>query len=102
MELEEIALLMLGFSLRKDALLVGQAGCEQVIVEASQLVGGRGDGFRGAKFGAHAPVIMAERRLIVMQGVGRDAQRESGAVLHMTGAYGEYLAAADAVVGTQP
>ena len=71
-EFVETPLLMLGFPLSEDALLIRLAGGEQMIEDASQLVGGRGDGFWGTEFGAHAPVVVAKRRLVVMQGMGRN------------------------------
>ncbi len=37
----------------------------------------------------------------MMQRVSGDAERKRGAILHVAGAHGQYLAAADAVVGTQ-
>jgi hypothetical protein len=45
---------------------------------------------------------VAQRRLVVMQRVSSDAQGKGGAVLHVPGADGKYLAAADAVIGTEP
>lgn len=53
------------------------------------------------RFGAHAPVVMAKNRLVMTQRVGGDAQRKCSAVLHVAGVHGQYLAAADAVIGAQ-
>jgi hypothetical protein len=102
MELEQAPLLMLGFPLSKDAFLVGLASRKQVIKEASELMGCGGDSFWCTEFGAHAAIVVAERGLVVMQGMSRNTQRKGSSVLHMTGADGENLAPADAVVGTQP
>ena len=71
MEFEQAPLLMLGFPLSKDAFLIGLASRKQVIKHASELVGCGGDSFWCAEFGAHASVVMAERRLVVMQGMSR-------------------------------
>ena len=71
-ESEKAPLLMLGFPLGEDAFLVGLACCEQVIKDASEFVGGGGDGFGCAEFRAHAAVVVAERGLVVMQGMSRN------------------------------
>jgi hypothetical protein len=101
MELEQAPLLMLGFSLSEDAFLLGLASGEQVIKDASELVGRGGDSFWCAESCAHSAVVVAERGLVVMQGMSRNTQRKRGTVLYMTGADGENLTAADAIVGTQ-
>ena len=72
MELEEIPLLMLGFTFSEDAFPVRLAGGKQVIKDTSQLMCGGGDGFWGAEFGAHTAVEVAKGRLVVVQGVSRN------------------------------
>ena len=72
-----------------------------MVEDACQLMSRCSNSFWGAEFGAHAPVVMAKNRLVVMQGVGGDAERKRGAVLHVASADGKYLTAADAVVGTE-
>ena len=100
-ETEERSLLMLGFSFLEDALLIGLAGGDQMVEDASKLMGCCGNGFRRAEFSPHAAVEVAKDRLVVMQRVSGDAERKRGAVLHMAGAHGKYLAAADAVIRAQ-
>jgi len=72
-----------------------------MVEDACQFVSSGGDGFWGAEFGTHAPVVVAKRRLVVMQCVSGDAQCECSAVLYVAGAHGKYLAAADTIIGTQ-
>lgn len=98
---EESSLLMLSFPLSEDALLIGLASSEQMVENACQLMRCGGNGFWSTEFSPHTAVVIAKNRLVVMQCVGDDAQRQCGAVLHVAGAHGQYLAAADAVVGTQ-
>jgi hypothetical protein len=98
---EKSSLLMLRFPLSEDALLIGLAGGEQMIEDSCQLMSCGGNGFWSAEFGAHALVVMAKNRLVVMQRVSGDAERKRGAVLHVAGAHGKYLAAADTAIGTQ-
>ena len=100
-ETEEGPLLMLGFPLFEDALLIRLAGREQMVEDASQLMRCGGNGFWSAKFSPYAAVEVAKDRLVVMQRVSGDAERKRGAVLHMAGAHGKDLAAADTVVGAQ-
>jgi len=59
-----------------------------------------GNGLRSAKLYAHAPVVVTQNRLAVMQRMSGDTQRKRGAVLHVAGAHGQYLAAADAIIWT--
>ena len=66
METEEGPLLMLGFPLFEDALLIRLAGREQMVEDASQLMRCGGNGFWSAEFGPHTAVVMAENRLVVM------------------------------------
>jgi len=87
-EAEEGAFLILSFPFGEDALLVGLAGGEQMVKDACQLMSCCGDCFWGAELGPHASVVMAKNRLIVMERVSGDAQRERGAVLHVAGAHG--------------
>ena len=72
MELEQAPLLMLGFPLSKDAFLVGMASRKQVIKDASELVCCGGDGFWCAEFRTHSAIVVAERGLVVMQGMSRN------------------------------
>ncbi len=72
MELEQAPLLMLVFAFSEDAFLVGLASNEQVVNDASELMRRGGDCFWCAEFGAHAAVVVAERGLVVMQGVSRN------------------------------
>jgi hypothetical protein len=76
---EESSLLMLSFPLSEDALLIGLACGEQMVEDACQLMGSRGNSLWSAKFGAHARVKMAKNRLVVMQRVSGDAERNCGA-----------------------
>ena len=92
---------MVSFPLSKDALLIGLAGSDQTVEDSRQLMSRGGNGFRSAKLGAHAPVVVAQNRLVVMQRMSGDAQRKRVAVLDVAGAHGQYLATADAVIGAE-
>ena len=100
-ETEEGSLLMLSFPLGEDAFLIGLASGEQMVEDACQLMSGCSNSFWSPEFGTYAPVVMAKNRLVVMQRVSGDAERKRGTVLHVAGAHGKYLAAADAVIGAQ-
>jgi hypothetical protein len=43
--------------------------------------------FWGTEFVPHAPVVLAKRRLVVMQRVSGDTEGKRGAVLHVAGAH---------------
>ena len=100
METEEGSLLMLSFPLSEDAFLIGLASGEQMVEDACQFMRGGGNGFWSAEFGPHSAVVVTKNRLVVMQRVSGEAERERGAILHVAGAHGKYPAA-DAITGAQ-
>ena len=72
MQFEQASLLMLGFPLSEDAFPVGLASRERVIKDASEFVCRGGDGSWCAEFREHSAVVVAERGLVVMQGMSRN------------------------------
>ncbi len=57
---------MLSFSFGEEALLIGLASSEQEVEDACRLMGSGGNGFRSAECGAHAPVVIAKNRLVMV------------------------------------
>jgi len=69
-----------------------------------QFMGGRGDSFRTAEFGPHAPVEIAQRRLAAIQGLRRRAEDLGCAAVDFACGCAQYYASAD-IIGraqTQP
>src|SRR6266700_3135821 len=58
----------------EDTLIVRLSGGEQVIDDASQLVGGGGDSLRGAYAGRHGAVKVAQTCTVARHRLGGDAQ----------------------------
>lgn len=94
-------LVVLQIVLCADALIIGLSGGEQVVDDAGEFVGDGGNGLRSSQLGAHASIVLAERRVATVQGLSGDAQRRGGPVLDHAGFNEKHLAPADAVVGTQ-
>ena len=72
MEFEQAPLLMLVFQFSEDTFLVGLASSELVVNDASELMRRGGDCFWCTEFSAHSAVVVAERGLVVMQGMSRN------------------------------
>jgi len=85
----------------KDRFIVGLAGGDEVVDDASELVGGGGDGLRCAEAVARAAVKLAEVGRVAVKGLGGHTQGSSGPVIDLAGFGREDLSATDAIVGTQ-
>src|SRR5579863_1605498 len=68
--------------------------------DASQLVSGRCDGFRRAKFRSHTPVEITERALAVVERLGGHPKGRRGSAVNLPCPDPKHFAAADIVVRT--
>src|ERR1017187_9040436 len=69
------ALVVLDLLLREDGFVVGLAGCDQVEEDASELVGGGGDGLGRTELGAYPAVVLSQPGLAAKQRLRGQAQR---------------------------
>jgi hypothetical protein len=94
------AFLVARFVSRDNALVVGLPGCESVIGDPGELVGTGSDGLWRTEFDSHPPIMAAQRRVAMMQGVSREAECFGRTVVDLAGSDPSNLTATDIVVGT--
>ena len=85
----------------EDGLIVGLAGGDEVVDDASELVGHGGDGLGGSLAVSHAAVEVAEDGLVTVEALSSHPERVGGWTDDFAGSGREDLSASDTVVGTE-
>ena len=86
------------FVLLEDRFIIGGVSSEEVEDDASEFMGGGGDGFGCAEAGAEAAEVIADGGVAFAGAICGHAKGGGGAAFDVTGVSGEDFAAGDAVI----